>query len=108
MYALVLLIASGFALLGIGQVSRSTPTPAASIQAAVRREETESKATPDPQRRTAVEPVCPATLDRLDTYCRGDYALRERLIDSVSSRNPPGGRPWAVSKTEYDYWRDTR
>jgi hypothetical protein len=102
MYAIVLLIASVFALLGIGQASRSVPAPAAANQAAVRREETESKAMLSAERRTAGDP-------RPAGYLLPGRPRPPRAVDRLGFEpDLSGGRAWAVSKAEYDYWRDMR
>jgi hypothetical protein len=48
------------------------------------------------------------TLARLEAMCGGNRELRDRLVANAARRNPAGGMSWAVSKAEYDLWRDRR
>lgn len=92
----------------------STPgrLPPAVTPAVCRREEAAPKSTasssPAAAPASVQESVSARDLESLDVMTRGDVALRERLIDGASRRNPSGGRGWAVSKAEYDLWRDLR
>ncbi|HQZ69128.1 MAG TPA: hypothetical protein PLY87_28770, partial [Planctomycetaceae bacterium] len=79
---------------------------------ACRKEDAAPRLTEKSERQTTQQvsaaPVSVRDLESLSVMTRGDIALRERLIDCAARKNPSGGRGWAVSKAEYDLWRDTR
>jgi len=98
-----------FLALLFGGVRAARHFPAGLSSPGVRKEDAAPSVTQvAPVVRQAVEVADPQELESLDVMCRGDVALRERLVEGVQTRHPGRGRVWAVGKAEFDYWRDNR